>query len=67
MTQLRALEQEKGIGHRQRSKVAMITSKDAPQDKLGAFGHECDAYLIKPFTKEDIADMVKGCLNKSAS
>lgn len=51
LSQLRKLEQDKGVLGRDRAKVIMTTASSDRHDIMDAFRSQADAYLVKPIDK----------------
>jgi two-component system, chemotaxis family, chemotaxis protein CheY len=49
---IRDLEEQNGLALGQGAKVIMTTALHDADSILGAFGQACDAYLVKPLTRE---------------
>lgn len=54
LKEIRELEEEKGIGAEERTKIIIITAMSDPKNIIEAFKLKCEAYLVKPVRKADI-------------
>ncbi len=59
LAQFREMEKAGGMTERLRARVIMTTGVDTPNDKLQAFRHACDAYLVKPIDKSQLLETIK--------
>lgn len=59
LKELRKLEEEKDILGLDGVKVIMTTALSDPQNIKLAFKEQCEAYLIKPISKDKILTMIK--------
>lgn len=42
------------------TKIIMVTAKDMAKDMMSAFQAGCEAYLTKPFTREELIEQIRG-------
>ena len=59
LQEIRKLEEAKGIASIFGAKVIMTTTMDDSRNILGAFKSFCDAYVMKPVSKEKLLGYVK--------
>lgn len=59
LKKIRAIENEKNIALNQRVKIIMTTSLDDSENLFTAFREQCDAYLTKPISKDEIIKQLK--------
>jgi two-component system, chemotaxis family, chemotaxis protein CheY len=59
LSELRAMEQERGINYEVGVKIIMTTALSDMSNVMGAFGSLCDAYLLKPIHKEALLDELR--------
>ncbi len=59
LEKIRSLEEEHGISESQQVKVLMTTSRDNPKDKFKAFRQQCEAYLVKPISRDKLLETLK--------
>lgn len=63
---LRSLEKEYGLSDVKRSKIIMTTALKNPMHIQEAYDEQCDAYMIKPITKDtfmqELSDLGVGIL-----
>lgn len=52
LREIRGLERAREIHPKDCAKVIMTTHSDVPPDVLGAFRSGCEAYVVKPISKE---------------
>ncbi len=56
LKRIRQLEQERGIAGLDGAKIIMTTAKDRSSDIFGAFNTGCEAYIVKPVSKQKLVD-----------
>ena len=56
---IRQIEKEHVINSSDGVKVIMTTAKDDPENVLGAYREECEAYLVKPIRKKILFDEMR--------
>lgn len=56
---MRGLEEERGILVGRGAKVIMTTALGDKENVLSAFRELCDAYLVKPISKEKLLDQLR--------
>jgi two-component system chemotaxis response regulator CheY len=54
LQRIRAEEAKRGLIGRKAAKIIMITVRNDPGSVMTAFRHQCEAYLIKPVTREPL-------------
>jgi len=60
LERIRALETEQGLYGPKRSRVIMTTALADSKHLLHAFRGGCEAYVVKPFTENDILTAIRG-------
>ena len=65
LEQIRTYEEDHQIVGLKGVKIMMTTGKSDAKSIMAAFRHQCEAYLIKPITPDDLAEKIKklGLLN----
>ena len=53
---IRAIENERGINLKNRSKILMLSALDDKDTVIGSFEDQCDGYLVKPFNRAEIQE-----------
>ena len=56
LKKIREIEEEHGILLGCGSKIMMVTGASDSKSIVNAFKFSCDGYLVKPFTKDSVAD-----------
>ena len=56
LKRIRAIENERGIDLRNRSKILMLSALDDKDNVIGSFEDQCDGYLVKPFNRTEIQE-----------
>jgi len=59
LERIRELEKARGIIGLDGVKIIMLTALDDTKNVIWSFKHRCDAYLVKPFTSEDLVKEIK--------
>lgn len=60
LLRIRCLEDEYKLPVEQRARLAMVTVHDDAQNMKRAFRGDCDGYLVKPVTRENLARALEG-------
>jgi two-component system, chemotaxis family, chemotaxis protein CheY len=58
LRQVRAMEEERGIGEDQAAKIIMTTALDDRKDIIESFNEGCEGYLIKPVEEAQITKVL---------
>jgi two-component system, chemotaxis family, chemotaxis protein CheY len=60
LSEMRRLEDELGLGGKQRVPVIMVSALDDAENIIGSFFKEgCEAYLTKPYRRESLLNEIK--------
>jgi len=59
LKEIRAVEEERGIHGLDGVKVIMTTGLGDKKNILEAFNSQCEAYLVKPITREDMSEKLR--------
>ena len=59
LLQIRRLEKDAGIQLGDGAKIIMTTVSKEAVDVLGSFAANCEAYLVKPITREELVNQLK--------
>ena len=58
LTEIRKMEETKGILHPEAAKIIMTTALADPKNVMQAFKGQCEAYLVKPFRKDKLMEIL---------
>ena len=56
---IRQMETYHGIAEENAARIIMITAKDQPESIAGAFRIGCEAYIVKPLTREKLDEEIR--------
>jgi two-component system chemotaxis response regulator CheY len=59
LKQVRKIELDRGVGPGSGVKVIITTAVDERESKIEAFRSQCEAYLVKPISKEDLLSQIR--------
>jgi two-component system chemotaxis response regulator CheY len=59
LIKIREYEEDNGIVGLQKTKIIMTTALDDPKSIVGSFKDQCEAYLVKPITSDDLIKKLK--------
>jgi two-component system, chemotaxis family, chemotaxis protein CheY len=58
LTEIRKMEKAKGIFPSEAAKIIMTTALSDPKNVMQAFKGQCEAYLVKPFKKDKLLEIL---------
>jgi two-component system, chemotaxis family, chemotaxis protein CheY len=59
LREIRAFEESSGVSAPDTCKIIMTTALGDAKNVMGAFGSQCEAYVVKPFSKKAIDEQVR--------
>jgi len=59
LKEIRSIEEENGLTGLSKAKIIMTTALNDPKSIIGSFMDQCEAYLVKPITKDKLTAKMK--------
>lgn len=58
---IRDYEEEKSLKSFERTTVIMVTALKEPDQVFTSFRDQCEGYIVKPITRENVIDTIRNC------